>query len=1162
MAGGNAEKGHRYSVALDQARAQGKWEEVPELIRKVTKHSPQRICIIQTATAESRVIAYQQQKTTEESSSTPNLHELIPALLTTIENNDGSQQEILQASVCLGWIHWTLNEPALAASRLPKDFRALVDSILHEDHELSAWTEVCLVKGCYIKGIHARGMSTTNMIGLLYNAGSAQSAVTDIDETLETFSSLLAWLSSGKLTTNANSQFLSWAETLLGKGALLASEEAITAGQNANPRHVEIALRLFRLWALHPSVKQSLASNTSQPSTPGPSRSTVWRAYYGLLTTILQEQLDYTPQLEGPERPQLASEIRLVESICESNLLREVKFPTANAGNSPVEAWVEQVIGNWQILCGPYWHDQDLGEGGQNAVGRNVLDILYRAATKTYHSHLILRRLFHVHAALSEFDLAIKALDSYIEIVTSAKERAAKSANYGELESDDTLLQTLSEGVTLLSCLGSFEEAEKAKDMTDMMQTYIDQKASTKLDTENLALNYNANSNAPSEISPSVLAQAYRAIGVGLANWATYTPLNEARDEIRAEAIDYLERSVAPELGNESNFSSLYALSLTLAQNRDLDAAMDCVKSALSSHDPSSASDDLSKERDLVSLWHLLALLLSAKQEFDIAERSCEAAFEQFPSEIFPKSSRERRASRQSHNGPATLKRTILGRLQNREKERILEIRMTQLAFVEVLEGPEAAVNKTEQLLSLFGILFQDLNLETEGNRNSKCKEHLVPPKSSAGTAKSFRSSLFSRNRASQLPDRRAPSVNSETPPVPAVPSGGGDAPSIQVTDDDHERHPRTAGSDSKKADTRSSSTPRPERSPIRSPVSNGSDSPALVGIAVSGNTSPVSERRPASGRQPLPPIPHNMSHLQQPYPGRHEHQPPVQDVRLPSGHRYDSPTIAVTKFTTIQSKKHALALLVKIWLVIAGLYRRASLFDDAREACEEALKQASRMEALTSAEDSSARNFTKRGWTAAKSSEELWADVYAEQGLLAQAHSNPHEAMKLFEDALLRDPEHPTATIGLANLLLDIWDQTLVMDSANADVDCNRTRQSLLSDTAKLTSARAVSIDQLKAPEATKVPGPVSVSNSPHEADPKYLHRLAARDRAYALLSSLTKLGSSWDNSEAWYALSRAYEAGEQVEKLKEVLWWCIELEDRRPIRHWSNIGSGLYVL
>jgi hypothetical protein len=56
--------------------------------------------------------------------------------------------------------------------------------------------------------------------------------------------------------------------------------------------------------------------------------------------------------------------------------------------------------------------------------------------------------------------------------------------------------------------------------------------------------------------------------------------------------------------------------------------------------------------------------------------------------------------------------RPLVTRLQGREKERIVQTRITQLAFIELLEGPEAAVNHSTQLLSLFGTLFQDLDLE------------------------------------------------------------------------------------------------------------------------------------------------------------------------------------------------------------------------------------------------------------------------------------------------------------------------------------------------------------------------------------------------------------------------------------------------------------------
>ncbi|KAF4762838.1 hypothetical protein HAV15_000811 [Penicillium sp. str.  len=1037
MAGGNAEKGQAYIAALDQARSQGKWDELPELIRKVTKHAPQRTCLIQTATAELRVIAYLQQKSSDDpSSSSPNLAELIPALLMTIENNDGSPQELLQAQVCLGWIHWALNEPGLSAARLPKDFAATLDSLASGGEQPTSWTEVCLVKGCYIKA-------------------TAQSTAADVNETLETFASLTPWLSGGKLASITTPQFLKWSESLLGNGALLASIEVTKHTTYSDPRHADIALQLLRLWVAHPAVKQggSATNPSSVDSFSLAPRASVWTAYYRFLTAVLQGGLTYTGPNDGPDRPQLCSELRRVETIYERNLLSEVMFPTASSQNSQVEEWVEQVIRNWQVLCGPEWQDSDVGEGGQDAVGRGVLEILYRAATKTYHSHLVLRRLFHVHSALADFDLAVKALDSYIEIVTAAKERAEKSAESGELEKDEVLLQTLSEGVTLLSCVGSLEEAEKARDLTEMIREYVD-----KHDTPPTNGQVNGNSTNLPNIPPSVLASSYRAVGVGLACWASWTPVNESRDEIRADAIEYLEKSLAPELGDSSSYSSLYTLGLVLAENRDLDTAIDYVKSALTPSSSSTAvSDDLSKERDLVSLWHLLALLLSAKQEFEIAGRSCEAAFEQFPRELFSKSHRERRSPRHSQN---LNQRPLVSRLQSREKERIVQTRITQLAFIELLEGPEAAVNHSTQLLSLFATLFQDLNLES-GQTKSKA-DHLVPPKSSAGTTKSFRGSIFARNRTTQLPDRRADQSNGSDaiiPPTPAIPNGHvTDAPSIQVTDEDpHSRQgrPPTIGrADSKKLKKRSPSFHKNERPRVEEPpLPNGGETSAeMVGVAFSGNKSPESAILPNNGKQPLPAMAHNMNYKEQAPPAGHEEQPPKQDIRLPIGHRFDSPTSAVTKFSLVQSQKHALGLLVKIWLVIAGLYRRASLFDDAR--------------ILGSF-------FSKRGWGASKSSEELWADVYAEQGLLSQARSNPHQAIRHFEEALLRYQDHPTATIGLANLLLDIWDQKLTPEPLNSDVDLNVSRLSLLSETPNPQSAKAISTDDLKVSNETENAGP-----------------------------------------------------------------------------------------
>jgi cargo-transport protein YPP1 len=73
---------------------------------------------------------------------------------------------------------------------------------------------------------------------------------------------------------------------------------------------------------------------------------------------------------------------------------------------------------------------------------------------------------------------------------------------------------------------------------------------------------------------------------------------------------------------------------------------------------------------------------------------------------------------------------------------------------------------------------------------------------------------------------------------------------------------------------------------------------------------------------------------------------------------------------------------------------------------------------------------------------------------------------------------------------------------------------------------------------------------------------RLAARDRASTLLSGLTRLGTGWNYSEAWFTLARAHEESGQPEKAKEVLWWCVELEEAKAVRDWQSSGTNGYIL
>jgi hypothetical protein len=215
-----------------------------------------------------------------------------------------------------------------------------------------------------------------------FRTAAAQSQVSGSDDALNTASSVLARLATPKPTIVSCSQVLYWSEKFLSKLALIAGEKACERDQTSSDTSTEIALKAFRLWSVHPQVKRRDYSSGNPSSqlagaSETPSETSMWMSYYELLSTILQHNMTYFPPSHGPSRGQLATEIRRVETVCERVLLREVRFPRANARNPQVESWVEKVIRNWEALCGPEWRDDDFGEGGQDAVGRNVLDVGY-----------------------------------------------------------------------------------------------------------------------------------------------------------------------------------------------------------------------------------------------------------------------------------------------------------------------------------------------------------------------------------------------------------------------------------------------------------------------------------------------------------------------------------------------------------------------------------------------------------------------------------------------------------------------------------------------------------------------------------------------------------------------------------------------------------------
>jgi hypothetical protein len=210
-------------------------------------------------------------------------------------------------------------------------------------------------------------------------------------------------------------------------------------------------------------------------------------------------------------------------------------------------------------------------------------------------------------------------------------------------------------------------------------------------------------------------------------------------------------------------------------------------------------------------------------------------------------------------------------------------------------------------------------------------------------------------------------------------------------------------------------------------------------------------------------------------------------------------------------------------------------------------------------------------------------------------AETSPYIALEHFESALSHFPDHPSAIVGLSNILLDIYTEDLLPPPSIPSLvlpSSLGTPSSSTLNTSVSTTPLAAQPPPLKPSSSLPIipHGPIGlastkpqkneISQTPTEPaatpdsidsglEPSYkgsstslLDRLAARDRAYGLLAALTKLGTGWNYSEAWFALARAYEEGGQPDRAREVLWWCVELEERRGVRDWIVVGSGGYVL
>ena len=404
--------------------------------------------------------------------------------------------------------------------------------------------------------------------------------------------------------------------------------------------------------------------------------------------------------------------------------------------------------------------------------------MLYRAATRSFHSTRILRHLFTVHAALAEFNLASKALDSYFEILTKGKARVEKSGEADPgLDDDGTAMFTAATGITTFCRHGRRKDVERSLGIASIIGQWLHKhhqtsSAKTTVSADDVPNDLlDQTKERKSSMPRMILAFAYHALGVSQSCWARTTYETSSRSNLQAKAISNFNTALEPQFGEEDNVMILHSLAFVLAETRDLDAAVIAIKRALSAK-PSGrqntrisradfATDsveekpsvDIENRGLLLRCWHLLALLLSARHDFSNAIASCEAALDLYGSKTILYGETQSLGTDKS--------------LSASESKYIVELKMTQLALAEVMDGPEEAVNASGELLGLYAKLFNYTDKSAPKGLEEKRKAS--PPTSTNGIARSFRGSILgipsSSLKSSEPSDEtgRAPNIAAAT---------------------------------------------------------------------------------------------------------------------------------------------------------------------------------------------------------------------------------------------------------------------------------------------------------------------------------------------------------------------------------------------------------------
>ncbi|KIJ47909.1 hypothetical protein M422DRAFT_45616 [Sphaerobolus stellatus SS14] len=329
-----------------------------------------------------------------------------------------------------------------------------------------------------------------------------------------------------------------WVERLLWRTAALSSKSRSLS-------HTHRILQIYQVQSVH------------WPATFRPEhRSTMAQLHLHILIKT------YNPVT----RVSWLNETRSIVTDYRLILTATTKFPRAGERNEKVEEFVDLCVAAWE---------ENGASGDQTGW---VLDILWWATRFTFNSQRIYRHLWRILYVSGDIELARRTLKLYVQVVSKARETGSVD------ESDRIWVETLVQGARMLCRIpGGIEEAREAGKLLKRAEEKVNER-------DNVAA-----------------ANVKRAKGIWHACMALRENDPSTRPEHLRQSLAELQASLKLHPTPSTHFHLALASSRA-GQTRDLSAAI------------ASAKEAVAGSPQETRYWHLLGLLLAAVEEWKDAK--------------------------------------------------------------------------------------------------------------------------------------------------------------------------------------------------------------------------------------------------------------------------------------------------------------------------------------------------------------------------------------------------------------------------------------------------------------------------------------------------------------------------------------------------------------